>query len=140
MQDYLLVTYPNNPLPLQHKPKNAVMEHYTFEQLPQAISLLHEKISHIEQVLLERQPQPETEQVFNISQATAYLNLSVATLYSKVSRQEIPVNKQGNWMKSMTRSDTSTPMIGKVMIGKSFGGCVRYNVLKQEAKILHPDG
>ncbi len=71
------------------------MEHFTFEQLPQAISLLHEKISHIEQVLLERQPQPETEQVFNISQAAAYLNLSVATLYSKVSRQEIPVNKQG---------------------------------------------
>ncbi|MGV3504716.1 MAG: helix-turn-helix domain-containing protein [Adhaeribacter sp.] len=71
------------------------MEHYTFEQLPQAISLLHEKISHIEQVLLERQPQPETEEVFNVSQAAAYLNLTVATLYTKVSRQEIPVNKRG---------------------------------------------
>ena len=59
------------------------MEHFTFEQLPQAISLLHEKISHIEQVLLERQPQPETEEVFNVSQAAAYLNLSVATLYTK---------------------------------------------------------
>jgi hypothetical protein len=31
-------------------------------------------------------------------------------------------------------------MIGKVMIGKSFGGCVRYNVLKPEALILHADG
>jgi hypothetical protein len=31
-------------------------------------------------------------------------------------------------------------MIGKVMIGKSFGGCVRYNVLKPEAVILHADG
>jgi excisionase family DNA binding protein len=71
------------------------MEHFTFEQLPQAISLLHEKISHIEQVLMERHPQEETEEVFNISQAAAYLNLSVATLYTKVSRQEIPVNKRG---------------------------------------------
>ena len=71
------------------------MEHFTFEQLPQAISLLHEKISHIEQVLLEKNPQPETEEVFNISQAAAYLNLSVATIYTKVSSQEIPVNKQG---------------------------------------------
>ena len=71
------------------------MEHFTFEQLPQAISLLHEKISHIEQVLLERQPQPETEEVFNVSQAAAYFNLTVATLYTKVSRQEIPVNKRG---------------------------------------------
>jgi predicted DNA-binding transcriptional regulator AlpA len=71
------------------------MEHFTFEQLPQAISLLHEKISHIEQVIMERHPQEESEEVFNISQAVAYLNLSVATLYTKVSRQEIPVNKRG---------------------------------------------
>lgn len=31
-------------------------------------------------------------------------------------------------------------MIGKVVIGKSFGGCVRYVVNKKDAEILHGDG
>lgn len=31
-------------------------------------------------------------------------------------------------------------MIGKVKTGKSFGGCIRYNLERQEATILHADG
>lgn len=31
-------------------------------------------------------------------------------------------------------------MIGKVKVGKSFGGCVRYNLERQEATILYGDG
>ncbi|WP_114778733.1 helix-turn-helix domain-containing protein [Botryobacter ruber] len=71
------------------------MENFTFEQLPHAISLLHEKLSHIERLLAEQHPHQETETIFNVSEAAAFLHLSVATLYAKVSRQEIPVNKQG---------------------------------------------
>ena len=72
------------------------METFTFEQLPQAISQLHEKINKIELLLLEGSGQQrDNEEMFTVSQAAAFLNLSVATLYSKVCRKEIPVNKQG---------------------------------------------
>ncbi|MEJ7692291.1 helix-turn-helix domain-containing protein [Daejeonella sp.] len=71
------------------------METLTFDQLPQAVSLLHEKISHIEQLLLEGIGHQDNEELFNITKAAEFLNLSVATLYGKVCRKEIPVNKQG---------------------------------------------
>ena len=72
------------------------METPTFEQLPQAVNKLHEKLNSIEQLLLNKQEQalPQDE-LLSISQAAKFLNLSVPTLYSKVSRKEIPVNKQG---------------------------------------------
>lgn len=72
------------------------METPTFEQLPQAVSKLHEKLNSIEQLLLEKQEHaPQQDELLSISQAAKFLNLSVPTLYSKVSRKEIPVNKQG---------------------------------------------
>lgn len=71
------------------------METFTFDQLPQAVSLLHQKICHIEELLAEGVPQSETEELFTVTKAAEFLNLSVATLYGKVCRKEIPVNKQG---------------------------------------------
>lgn len=71
------------------------MENFTFEQLPQALRLLHEKMNHLERLLEERHPQQEQEDIFNVSQAAAFLHLSVATLYMKVSRREVPVSKRG---------------------------------------------
>ena len=38
----------------------------------------------------------EQDSLLNIQQAATLLGLSVATLYSKVSKAEIPVSKQGN--------------------------------------------
>lgn len=72
------------------------METLTFEQLPQAVSLLHDKLNHIEQLLKEGNNQPASaDELLSISEAAKFLNLSVPTLYGKVSRKEIPVNKQG---------------------------------------------
>lgn len=91
------------------------MEQFTFEQLPQAVSKLHEKLNSIEQLLKEGQHQPQdTDELLSISEAARFINLSVPTIYSKVSRKEIPVNKQGkrlyfykseliNWIKSGRR-------------------------------------
>lgn len=92
----LLVTLQTKPLPLQCKPKrNTVMENLTFEQLPQAMRLLHEKMDRLEQRLGEQDAQQDAEIMFNVTQAAAFLHLSVATLYVKTSRREIPFNKQG---------------------------------------------
>ena len=71
------------------------MENITFEQLPQAISLLHEKMNRIERLLAEQHPPQETEAILNVSQAAALLHLSVATLYTKVSGRDIPFSKRG---------------------------------------------
>lgn len=88
------------------------MEQFTFDQLPEAVSKLHEKLNSIEQLLRGGQHQPQdTDQLLNISEVAKFLNLSVPTIYSKVCRKEIPVNKQGkrlyfyrselvNWIKS----------------------------------------
>ncbi|MET4141464.1 helix-turn-helix domain-containing protein [Pedobacter sp. UYP1] len=69
---------------------------YTFEELPQAISALHNKVDNIKYLLLESQkvPPPYAD-LLTIKQAAEFLSLSVPTLYTKVSRKEIPVNKRG---------------------------------------------
>jgi excisionase family DNA binding protein len=72
------------------------MEPLTFEQLPQAVSLLHDKLNNIELLLREGNSSTTTvDELLSITQAAKFLNLSVPTLYGKVSRKEIPVNKQG---------------------------------------------
>ncbi|MEJ7737149.1 MAG: helix-turn-helix domain-containing protein [Chitinophagaceae bacterium] len=72
------------------------MEPLTFEQLPQAVSLLHDKLNNIEQLLREgNNSSLPVDELLCISEAAKFLNLSVPTLYGKVSRKEIPVNKQG---------------------------------------------
>jgi len=71
---------------------------YTFEELPQAISVLHEKVDLIKDLLLENRllnPQLPRDDLLTIRQAAEFLSLSVPTLYTKVSRKEIPVNKRG---------------------------------------------
>ncbi|WP_018615244.1 helix-turn-helix domain-containing protein [Segetibacter koreensis] len=72
------------------------MEPLTFEQLPNAVSGLCEKLDAIEQLLRQGTSQPQhADELLTISEAAKFLNLSVPTLYGKVSRKEIPVNKQG---------------------------------------------
>jgi excisionase family DNA binding protein len=72
------------------------MEHYSFDQLPRAVSELHQKLDNLQDLLLEsRQSIPQTIELMTISQAAEFLNLSVQTLYGKVCHREIPVSKKG---------------------------------------------
>lgn len=72
------------------------MEPLTFDQLPQAVSKLYDKLSNIEQLLLNTNNQTaDSDELLTITEAAKFLNLSVPTIYGKVSRREIPVNKQG---------------------------------------------
>jgi excisionase family DNA binding protein len=72
------------------------MEPLTFDQLPQAISSIHEKLDAIKDLLKERSEESQNkEEILNISQAAALLNLSVPTIYGRVCRHQIPVYKQG---------------------------------------------
>jgi excisionase family DNA binding protein len=68
----------------------------TFDQLPEAVTKMQEKLDNIEQLLISRQGQsPEQEELMPITKAAEFLDLAVPTVYSKVCRKEIPVNKRG---------------------------------------------
>ena len=72
------------------------MEQYSFDQLPRAVSELHQKLDNLQDLLMEsRQPLPQGAELMTISQAAEFLNLSVQTLYGKVCHREIPVSKKG---------------------------------------------
>lgn len=69
----------------------------TFEQLPTAVTLLTKEVSELKALLLqksEQQPTEQPEQFLTIQQAAELLNLTVPTLYSKVSKGELPVMKR----------------------------------------------
>jgi excisionase family DNA binding protein len=72
------------------------METITFDNLPEAVAMLIEKVQKIEQLLTSRcLEQPENQQLMGVKEAAAFLELSVATVYTKVCRGEIPAYKPG---------------------------------------------
>ncbi|MCS5488916.1 helix-turn-helix domain-containing protein [Algoriphagus limi] len=66
--------------------------------------VLEARLSNIESLLLDLKHQPKEpqqtsltpEKPLSIKEAAEFLNLAVPTLYSKVSRGELPVIKRGN--------------------------------------------
>ena len=67
----------------------------SFEQLPNAVFQLYEKLNNIENLLLNKTNQPETDQLLTIQEAGELIKLSVPTLYGYVSRNAIPFSKKG---------------------------------------------
>lgn len=72
------------------------MENLTFESLPEAVTMLTKEVSDLKRLLTEKQEQPkhEPEQLLTIQQASEFLSLSVPTIYSKVSKNELPYMKR----------------------------------------------
>ncbi len=71
------------------------MPSLTFDQLPQAVYEIQEKLESIEQLLLQlNKNQPETDKIFTVGEAAEFLNLSTATIYGLVSKGELPVMKR----------------------------------------------
>ena len=74
------------------------MENLTFDQLPQAVTMLTKEVSELKRLLIERQEQPikqEEDKLLTVQEAAQFLNLTVPTIYSKVSKGELPVMKRG---------------------------------------------
>ena len=74
------------------------MKQFTFEDLPHILGKLNSKINRIEKLLRENQMGQSSgidEELLSIDGASRLLKLSVATIYTKVCKNEIPVNKQG---------------------------------------------
>ena len=68
----------------------------TFEQLPQAVTQLFDKLENIERLLLQKEisKQPEPEIFFTVQDAAKFLTLSVPTIYGLISKGELPVMKR----------------------------------------------
>ena len=68
----------------------------TFEQLPQAVTQLYNKLESIERLLLEESSklQPETDELLTVQGTAKFLSLSVPTVYGLISKGELPVMKR----------------------------------------------
>lgn len=72
------------------------MKPFTFDQIPVMMNKIHDKLEHLEKLIAKISNVEENkEEVLNIQEASKLLDLSVSTIYSKVCKREIPVNKQG---------------------------------------------
>jgi|TARA_B110000908_G_C10167912_1_gene409359 excisionase family DNA binding protein len=72
-------------------------ENLTFDQLPKAVTMLTKEVSELKSLLIEKQEQPTTEQLeqlLTVKEAAKFLHLAVPTLYSKVSKGELPYMKR----------------------------------------------
>lgn len=75
------------------------MNQLSFEQLPMAVAMLTKEVSELKSLLLKRQENPcnETqEKILNLKETAKFLDLAESTIYSKVSRGELPSMKRGN--------------------------------------------
>ena len=73
------------------------MEQVTFNDLPKAVTMLTKEVSELKRLLIEKQEQPTTEQpeqLLTVQGAAEFLGLTVPTIYSKCSRNEIPFMKR----------------------------------------------
>ncbi len=73
-------------------------ENLTFNDLPKAVAEMYKKMSTLERLIHKHFNTPKEEQeekLMSITDASKFLKLSVPTIYSKVSRNEIPYMKRG---------------------------------------------
>ena len=68
---------------------------YTFENLPLLIKELKEEVLGLKSIIEEcRIPNEEKKELLNIDEVSELLSLSKSTIYTKVSRRELPFIKQ----------------------------------------------
>lgn len=69
----------------------------TFNDLPNQVRMLTNEVRELKSLMLKKAEaqSTKTEQLLTIKEASEFLKLSVPTLYSKVSRNQIPYMKQG---------------------------------------------
>ena len=72
------------------------MEPFNFDKLPEVVRQLFEKVENLEILISEMQPKAENVNDFlDIHEASEFLKITVASLYTKVCRRQIPYNKPG---------------------------------------------
>ena len=72
------------------------METHTFDDLPGAVDRIHKRLDSIERLLAEQDQKATAsdDDLLTVQDAAKFLSLTVPTVYSKVSRGELPVMKR----------------------------------------------
>ena len=68
----------------------------SFEQLPEAVNQLLQKVDGIERLLLmQKAPSEEVDKLLTVEECAKFLNLSKQTIYGLTSKGELPMMKRG---------------------------------------------
>lgn len=74
-------------------------QNLSFDDLPMAVGIINEKLDSLQLMLTQRigleQSSPQ-DKLLSVREAAVFLRLTTPTIYSKVSRGELPAMKQGN--------------------------------------------
>jgi predicted DNA-binding transcriptional regulator AlpA len=72
------------------------MEKLTFDELPQAVAELSDKLDRIENLLKSKSSEqcPPKEELLTVEDTAKFLRLSVATVYGLSRKRDIPVLKR----------------------------------------------
>ncbi|MGY3212486.1 helix-turn-helix domain-containing protein [Mucilaginibacter sp. HD30] len=71
------------------------MEPFNFNELPEVVRLLFEKVELIEQIVTGLKTPDKEDDLLDADGAAGFLKISKAALYTKVSRKEIRFYKPG---------------------------------------------
>lgn len=72
------------------------METLTFNELPKAVEQLQKQLSEIHLLLMQKPAPPvqESDELLTVKGAAGFLSLSTATVYTLISKGELPVMKR----------------------------------------------
>jgi excisionase family DNA binding protein len=93
-------------------------ENFTLESLPQAmydLFIMVDELTEMVRILTPQQPTPAEDKLLTVEEAAKFLNLKVPTIYSKVSRGELPHSKVGKRLYFSHAELTAYIKTGKVL-------------------------
>lgn len=88
---------PNIVVPSDKTGGTFFMQNITFNDLPEAVAQLFNKLEQIERILSEVRNAPaptEADELLTVQAAAQFLQLSVTTVYGLISKGELPVMKR----------------------------------------------
>ncbi|RZK39772.1 MAG: DNA-binding protein [Pedobacter sp.] len=72
------------------------MEKLTFDKIPGAIELILQKLQDIEEILaIHKQEDEKHNEIMDVEEVARFLKFTKSTVYTKVSRGELPAFKSG---------------------------------------------
>lgn len=104
----------------------------TFNEIPEAISLLNEKLENIESLIRSSiSPKESEDKLLTLEEAASMLNLKKSTIYGLVCKREIPCLKPGKklffskqalntWIMDRHRKTIFDLGLGQIKKGKSY--------------------
>lgn len=93
----------------------------TFENLPLLVAEMCDRLERVEIALMKSNSQQPPSDLMTIQDVSEMLGLSIATLYSKVSRKEISSMKRGNRLYFSRKEITDSISAGRRATSQEIG-------------------